>query len=132
MRLLLDSHVLVWLVEAPERLGPASRAMLEDLDNQLFASVASLWELAIKSALGRVRLAAPLSDIVAQLPVRSAVTIIAIEAGHALAVMDLPSHHGDPFDRLLLAQAKVEDMTLITADRTLLGRYAVPVLDARH
>lgn len=115
MRWLLDTHVLLWALGDSARLDAATRALLEDAANEVWFSAASIWEIAIKSALGRVDFAARPNDILraalatgfAELPIRS----------HAAAlVADLPSHHRDPFDRLLIAQAMAEPMRLLTVD----------------
>jgi PIN domain nuclease of toxin-antitoxin system len=125
MRLLLDTHLLVWAMGEPERLPAGCAAMLEDPSNNLVFSVASLWELVIKQALGRpdfnlepvLLRQALLSGGWQELP---------IEASHALAVSHLPPLHRDPFDRLLLAQAQVEGLLLLTADSQL-SLYPAPV-----
>lgn len=118
MRLLLDTHLLVWALSAPDKLGADVRRTLEDPQHRVCFSAASIWELAIKAALGRADfqvspeavLAAALSTGFAELPVRSAAT---------LRVAALPLHHRDPFDRLLVAQALTEPMALYTADAAL-------------
>lgn len=117
MRILLDTHVWLWLQHAPERLGREALALLEDLDNELFLSAASAWEIAIKHALGKL----PLPEVPAEyMPSRMATSGTAslpVTTRHALHVAMLPTHHRDPFDRLLVAQAQLEGMTLVTADR---------------
>ncbi|MDE2640350.1 MAG: type II toxin-antitoxin system VapC family toxin [Chloroflexota bacterium] len=121
MRLLLDTHVLLWAAATPERLPPAARARIEDPANEPCFSVASLWEVAIKSGLGRddfhidprLLRRALIENGYAELPITGA---------HAVAVELLPPIHGDPFDRMLVAQAQVEAMTLLTADEVV-GRY---------
>jgi PIN domain nuclease of toxin-antitoxin system len=118
MRLLLDTHVLLWALAEPARLGRAARADIEDSNNQVLFSAASIWEIAIKSALGRADfavspvaiLAAAIESGFSELPVRSAA---------AVRVALLPLHHRDPFDRLLVAQAVAEPVMLYTADTTL-------------
>ena len=125
MRLLLDTHLLVWVQGTPERLPAALAAMLQDHANTPMFSVASLWELVIKQALGRpdfrvepaVLRRALLDGGWQELP---------IQAHHALAVAALPPLHRDPFDRLLLAQASADGLLLITADQQL-AAYPGPV-----
>ncbi len=125
MRLLIDTHLLLWAAATPERLSPRAVARLEATDNRLLFSAASLWEIAIKAALGRSdftvdprRLRQGLIDNdYEELPLTGA---------HAGALADLPAIHKDPFDRILIAQAKVEGLTLLTADATL-ARYGAPV-----
>lgn len=118
MRLLLDTHVLIWALIDPARLSPPLRKILEDPMQEVLFSAASLWEIAIKAALGRADfkvapgeiLSAALETGFIELPVRAAA---------ALAVADLPHHHRDPFDRLLVAQALTEPARLYTADPAL-------------
>jgi PIN domain nuclease of toxin-antitoxin system len=115
MRLLLDTHLLLWALAEPERLDATSRAALEDPDNEVLFSAASLWEIAIKSGLGRPDftidpqqiLRAALDTGFVELPVRSDAAVL---------VAKLPPHHRDPFDRLLIAQAISEPVRFYTAD----------------
>ncbi len=117
MKLLLDTHLLLWVAGQPEKLSTAALALIEEPENQLLFSAASLWEIAIKASLGR-------SDFVVEpglirrglldngydeLPVSSA---------HAVALTSLPAIHKDPFDRILVAQAQVEGIVLLTSDDT--------------
>ena len=125
MKLLLDTHVLIWAAGFPERLPPAARDLIADADNELFFSAASLWEVAIKSALGRDDFAVDarllrrglLDNGYNELPVASA---------HAVAIDGLPPIHKDPVDRLLVAQSMVEGITLLTADDRV-GQYPGPI-----
>ncbi len=125
MRLLLDTHILLWAKAEPHRLPAEARALLIDLDNTLLFSVASLWEVAIKSGQprgtfqvdSRVLRRALLDDGYDELP---------ITGGHAVTVATLPPIHRDQFDRMLAAQAIVEGITLLTAD-PLVARYPCPV-----
>jgi len=125
MRILLDTHLLVWARGEPERLPAGCAAMLEDPSNSLVFSVASLWELVIKQALGRPDFNLEPS-LLRQTLLTGGWQELPIEASHALAVRQLPPLHRDPFDRLLLAQAQVEGMLLLTADSQL-SRYPGPV-----
>jgi PIN domain nuclease of toxin-antitoxin system len=119
MRLLLDTHVLLWVLIEPERVGAPFRREVEDPANEVLFSVASVWEMAIKASLGRADfrvspgaiVEAAVADGFEELPVRSAA---------ALRVASLPHLHRDPFDRLLVAQAMTEPAVLYTADDTLL------------
>jgi len=121
VRLLLDTHLLLWAVASSQRVSPEARSLIEDPRNDVFFSAASLWEIAIKSTLRRkdFRVDLPLmqsamSDMgVIELPVRSE---------HAVRVTELPPVHRDPFDRLLVAQSLVEPMVLLTND-AVLARY---------
>lgn len=118
MRLLLDTHLFVWfLADAPELTKKARRA-IDDAD-EVAVSAASIWELAIKSALGKIRIdVGSARDGIAA----SGFVELPVRAAHAAAVATLPAHHRDPFDRLLIAQAMSEPLGLLTADRTL-ARY---------
>jgi len=119
MRFLLDTHVWLWTLTAPDRLSADTRALLEDPANQLLLSAASSWEIAIKYRLGKLPLPEPPSVFVPPRLVRDGIAELPIRHHHALAVANLPQHHNDPFDRLLIAQAQVERLTLISADRRL-------------
>ena len=125
MRLLLDTHLLVWAMGEPERLPAGCASMLEDPSNSLGFSVASLWELVIKQALGRPDFNLEPS-LLRQALLTGGWQELPIEASHALAVRQLPPLNRDPFDRLLLAQAQVEGMLLLTADSQL-SAYPGPV-----
>ena len=127
MKLLVDSHLLIWAASAFDRLSPRARALLGDQDNVLFFSAASLWELSIKAARHpdtfkvdprRMRRNL-LNNGWKELPVTSE---------HAVATFDLPQIHKDPFDRILVAQAIVEGFALLTAD-AVLATYGSPVID---
>ena len=125
MRLLLDTHLLVWAMGEPERLPAGCAAMLEDPSNSLVFSVASLWELVIKQALGRPDFNLEPS-LLRQALLSGGWQELPIEASHALAVSQLPPLHRDPFDRLLLAQAQVDGLLLLTADSQL-SLYPGPI-----
>jgi len=125
MRLLLDTQLLVWAMGEPERLPTGCAAMLEDPSNSLLFSVASLWELVIKQALGRPDFNLEPS-LLRQALLDGGWQELPIEASHALAVSQLPPLHRDPFDRLLLAQAQVEGLLLLTADSQL-SLYPGPI-----
>ncbi len=125
MRLLLDSHVVVWWAVYPGRLRDETRSALIDPANEVFLSAASVWELGLKIARQKLRLPAGyavrlLADGFEELPVSVA---------HADRAMMLPALHADPFDRLLIAQALEEGLVLVTSDREIV-RYDVPVMDA--
>ena len=125
MKLLLDTQILLWAAGQPERLSPAARRLLSSRGNELLFSAASLWEIAIKNSLGRedfrveprVLRRGLLDNGYVELPVTSQ---------HAVSIDVLPSRHKDPFDRILLAQATCEGITLVTADAQLAG-YPGPV-----
>jgi PIN domain nuclease of toxin-antitoxin system len=115
---LLDTHVWLWMLTDPGRLGPF-RSVAERPDTELFLSAASTWELAIKVSIGRLDLPEPLATYVPSRMRSTRVTGLAIEHAHALQVASLPPLHNDPFDRLLVAQAIVLGIPIVTADRVL-------------
>jgi PIN domain nuclease of toxin-antitoxin system len=125
LNLLLDTHVVLWWRADAERIAPSVREVIASADT-VFVSVASAWEIAIKQALGRVRLPETFAAGVD----RSSFARLTITFEHAAAAARLPPHHSDPFDRMLVAQAIAEGLRLVTADRTL-ARYAADVLLAR-
>jgi PIN domain nuclease of toxin-antitoxin system len=128
MDLLLDTHVAIWWMEGSDRLGPRCKATLFQPDARLWISTASVWEMAIKSGLDRLKLSTPLNECIPDLFARGA-HCLQISLNHALAVRTLPPHHADPFDRMLVAQAHCENLTLVTAD-TRIRAYEVRTLDA--
>lgn len=115
MKLLLDTHVFLWLNTEPERLGD-SIALIEDRRNELLLSAVSAWEIAIKHALGKLPLPEPPERYVPARMRAIQASGLAIEVGHGLAVAQLPLLHRDPFDRLLVAQAKALTVPILTAD----------------
>lgn len=129
MKLLLDTHVWLWATSWPERLAPRARDVIEDGANEVFFSVASAWEIAIKYALRKLALPHPPEVYVPEHVARAAMTWLVVKPDHALRVAVLPRHHADPFDRLLVAQAQIEQLVLITADPRF-EPYGIDVLRA--
>jgi PIN domain nuclease of toxin-antitoxin system len=125
VRLLLDTHALLWWLSDDPSLSEVARAAIATPDADVAVSAASAWEISIKSGLGK--LTAP-DDLEAQL-VRHQFTPLAISPAHALVAGSLPRHHDDPFDRMLIAQARLEGMTLVTRDARI-GRYGVATVPA--
>ena len=119
MNLLLDTQILLWSLNEPARLPASARATIEEPGNEIWVSSISLWEVAIKTQLGKLKVSGNL--IVGIQDQR--MQLFSFSAEHAMAVSRLPLHHSDPFDRALLAQARSEGFRLITADREL-GRYS--------
>jgi PIN domain nuclease of toxin-antitoxin system len=125
MKVLLDTHLLLWAAGEPDKLSPDARGLIEDEANELLFSAASIWEVAIKSGLGRddfsldarVLRRALIDNLYRELPVTGE---------HAAAIAGLPPIHKDPFDRMLVAQSEVEGVTLLTADE-LVARYPGPI-----
>jgi PIN domain nuclease of toxin-antitoxin system len=115
MKLLLDTHLLLWAASAPEKLSQAAKTLIAAPENALFFSSVSLWEIVIKNGLGRADF-----QVDARLLRRGLLTHgydeLAVTSEHAVAVASLPLHHKDPFDRMLIAQTHVEGLTLLTAD----------------
>lgn len=116
--LLLDTHIWLWMLTQPERLGRL-REVIVDPATTLLLSAASTWELAIKVGLGRIDLPRPLDRFVADRIRSTRVTPLPVSHTHAAAVAELPDHHRDPFDRLLVAQARVEQVPVASADAAL-------------
>ncbi|HKA13688.1 MAG TPA: type II toxin-antitoxin system VapC family toxin [Myxococcota bacterium] len=129
MRLLLDSHVFIWMHASPDRLSARSRAAIIDADSDLFLSVVVPWELGLKIARKKLALPEPLADFVQSRTQRSRIEVLPVHLRHTVAAVELPAHHADPFDRMLIAQARVEDLTLVTADPWF-SSYDVGVLSA--
>lgn len=125
MRLLLDTHVFLWLQTEPERLG-GWLPVASDPSTELLLSAASSWELTIKCSLGKLALPEPVTTYVPARARTSVIRLVPIEHAHALAVADLPPLHRDPFDRLLIAQAALLEARLLTADAAVL-QYGGPV-----
>jgi PIN domain nuclease of toxin-antitoxin system len=115
MRLLLDTHILLWALAEPRKIPKKTRTQLESADNEVLFSAASLWEVAIKVQTGRLTLPVPLDDLS---PAAEAMGFVElpVRAAHAVGVARLPLHHRDPFDRLLVAQAMLEPARLLTVD----------------
>lgn len=126
MRVLVDTQVFLWLHSEPERLG-ANLAALEDPATVRLVSAVVGWEIAIKHGLGRLTLPAPPAQWVPEKVDAGAMTPVAVELSHALAVASLPMHHRDPFDRLLIVQAQLLGVPILTADETF-ARYEVDLV----
>jgi PIN domain nuclease of toxin-antitoxin system len=125
MNLLLDTHVLLWIVAGSRRLSDRAHSAIENGRNTVFVSAATAWEIAIKKSLGKLKAPPDYLDALKHyrfLP-------LDITSEHALAVEGLPRHHGDPFDRLLVSQARLEGLVLVTGDERL-RKYDVKVLAA--
>ena len=129
MRILVDTQCWLWIASAPERLSARARALVEATERELFLSAASAWEIAIKHALGKLRLPEAPADYVPSRLDALRMKPLAIEHAHALRVSGLPHHHRDPFDRLLVAQAQIDGLSILTADRVF-AAYDVPTIDA--
>ena len=124
MKLLLDTHALLWYLATPEKLPVAAHRAIQAPENDVFASLASAWEISIKVALGKL-----VFDTQGVAQALAAVGVEPLDIGleHTARIANLPPHHGDPFDRMLVAQALCESMTLVSRDRAL-ARYGVRLL----
>lgn len=125
MKLLLDTHLLLWAAGQPDRLSAAARSLLDDLNNELLFSSASLWEVAIKRGLGRDDFRVD-PRLLRRGLIDNSYSELAITSAHAVAIDGLPPIHKDPFDRILVAQSLVEGITLLTSDK-LVAQYPGPV-----
>ena len=130
MRLLLDTVAFLWLAEDDARLSAVAREAIVDPANDVFLSAASAWEIAIKHGLGRLRLQMPPDEYVPEQRLLHRIETLAIDEDATLQVGKLPDLHRDPFDRLLIAQAIVRGLTIVTPDRLIRG-YTVPILWSR-
>ena len=117
MNLLLDSHTFIWWRDEPQKLSPTAFAAISHPQNVVFLSVVTVWELQIKIALNKLAIKGGLANAVQDERQRNGVQILPVQLSHALYLENLPLHHQDPFDRLLISQAMVENMTLISLDR---------------
>jgi PIN domain nuclease of toxin-antitoxin system len=124
LRLLLDTHAFLWVLDAPQRLPAWIRSAIEDGENEVFVSAASAWEIAIKQSLGK--LPASRADPIEALH-RSGLTELPVTVAHARGTRSLPLLHRDPFDRMLVAQAQSEGLSLVSRDPTI-RRYQVTVV----
>jgi PIN domain nuclease of toxin-antitoxin system len=129
VRYLLDTHVWLWLHTEPERVNATTLALLQQPENDRLLSAACTWEIAIKYALGKLPLPEVPSTYVPSRMQLSADAALPVTITHTLHVATLPTHHRDPFDRILVAQAQLEDLTVVTAD-PIFSRYDIPVIMA--
>ncbi len=127
MKYLLDTGVWLWSLWDPDRISRKAREVLADLNHDVFLSAVTSWEVAIKTAAGKLTLPEAPGTYVPRRMVDQGLRPLLVSHQHALAVFGLPDHHRDPFDRMLIAQANLEDMILITADRAI-EKYPVQIL----
>lgn len=116
MEMLLDTHVFLWFIMGSPNLTAEARSLIEDEKNRKFISIASLWEIAIKSSIGKLTLSSPFDKLIPQQLSLNGFELLPIEIAHLAAVVTLPFHHRDPFDRLLIAQSMVEKMPIVSSD----------------
>jgi len=125
MKYLLDTHVLLWWLNDDQTLSQKARNIISDGKNVIFVSAAIIWEIRIKEALGKLKIPKNFKEVLA----KESFLNLAITSEHAHAIQQLPAIHRDPFDRILIAQAKIEKMTLISRDQKIM-KYQIPVLTA--
>lgn len=124
MKLLLDTQVFLWMLSDAPELSSKARRLAVDSENVLYLSLASVWEMAIKLSLGKLKLAEPIQSFITEELLENDIQLLEIGFRHAARVADLPFHHRDPFDRLLISQAQVENLSILSADRVF-DRYEV-------
>ena len=127
MKLLLDTHTFIWWDSEPAKLSSSALSACQDQANTLILSVVSVWEMQIKSQLGKLRLNLPLIEIITGQQQTNNIEILPIELEHVLELQSLPHHHGDPFDRLLIAQANAEGAVLVSGD-SVFSKYPVTLV----
>ena len=127
MKVLLDTHTFLWWITDDNRLSSSAREVITNGDNELFLSAATGWEIAVKAQLGRIKLPKePHSFIAEQLRLNS-IQSLPIHMSHALHVYSLPNHHRDPFDRMIIAQAQLEELPISTTDCQM-AKYEIKVI----
>jgi len=124
LKVLLDTHAFLWIIQGDRRVSSEAEAVFLEGDNALFFSAASYWEICIKQGLGKLGLALGWQEALDTELVANGVSWLEIKKSHCQGVLHLPQHHGDPFDRLLISQAIAENMVLLSADANT-GRYNV-------
>lgn len=126
MKLLLDTHAFIWLWEDASKVPPRVLAACENPDNTLYLSIASVWEMQIKVAVGKLTFKQPLAEIIEQQKNENGISILPVSLSHIWLLATLPGHHNDPFDRMLVAQATADKLSLVTSDRYI-ARYPVEI-----
>ena len=124
MNLCLDTHILLWWLDDNPSLSKKGKTVIADTNNLIILSAAVIWEMRIKQALGKLEIAANFYTVLKQ----QGFEMLPISSDHAYAVGDLPMYHRDPFDRMILAQAKLENLTIVTHD-AIFHKYGIPILE---
>lgn len=127
MKVILDTHIFLWWIVDDPRLSPRARQVLSHSKNELLFSAASAWEIAIKVGLGKLKIPAPIDRFIIEQLSINGISVLPIELRHALHIAALPKFHRDPFDRLLIAQAQVERVPIVSGDSQI-RRYDVEVI----
>jgi PIN domain nuclease of toxin-antitoxin system len=127
MRVLLDTNSFLWFISGSNRLSIDAQRFIADLDNQLVLSLASLWEIAIKISIGKLELLQPFDQLIPQQLKENDIHVMPIELSHLTKILGLPFHHRDPFDRLIIAQALTEGLSVISPD-IVFSKYSVKLI----
>jgi PIN domain nuclease of toxin-antitoxin system len=127
MKLLIDTQSWLWWFAAPDRLKQSTIETISNADNELWFSIASVWEMGIKAAMAKLPLPKPTDEYIRDTVRELGANLLDINATHALTAATLPPHHRDPFDRMIIAQARIEKMTIVTADRVF-ERYTATII----
>ncbi len=124
MKLLIDTHVFLWLRSEPHRLSPRVLSAYQDTSNRIYLSIVSVWEMQIKHQLGKLRLDIPLKELIEEQCNANTLEILPFGLNHIFELQNLPLHHKDPFDRLLIVQSRVENIRLASSD-SMFNLYSV-------
>lgn len=130
MKLLIDTHVFLWLRNAPEKIPTAIKQAYQDVNNDVFLSIASVWEMQIKHQLNKLTLDFSLDELITQQQLENDLQLLSIQVDHIYALSYLPFHHSDPFDRLIISQSQCENMSLISADKVF-NQYDINLIWAK-
>ena len=126
-KLLFDTHTFLWLDSSPEKLSTVAFKACEEIDNELYLSVVSVWEILIKTKINRLQLQVPIKELIERHRKENDLKLLSVELHHVYALESLPLHHKDPFDRLLIAQAISEQMSLVSVDEKF-NQYPVEII----
>jgi len=127
MRFLLDTHTFLWFILDNPKLSPVAKALIENPENSRILSMASIWEMSIKNSIGKLTFEQPFETFLPYQLHLNRIELLDIKLTHALAILNLPHHHRDPFDRLIIAQSMVENLPVITVDSTF-KMYPIEIL----
>lgn len=128
MQFLLDTHALIWFFSGDIKLSDTARVLIEDIDNIKYISLASVWEMSIKQSKGKLTLSLPLDDYIQEKIRLEDFQLLNIKLSHLKVISQLPFHHNDPFDRLLIAQAIVENISIISQD-SMFNSYDISLIE---
>ena len=127
MNYLLDTHTFLWFINDDVALSPTAKLTIEASENDVYLSIASIWEMAIKVSLGKLAIPSPFMDFVMTQVDENGINLLDIKPIHLVGILNMPFYHRDPFDRLIISQAKYENLTIIGND-TLFSNYAIRLL----